>query len=70
MAMGFSAVLLYGAPTHQVGTYAVFRAVDVVIGGLIAAGVAKFVLPVVPQLTKRRGPCWPPCGGSCRHRAA
>ena len=55
MAMGFSAVLLYGAPTHQVGTYAVFRAVDVVIGGLIAAGVAKFVLPVVPQLTKRRG---------------
>lgn len=51
---GFAVVLLYGAPTNDVASYAVLRAVDVVIGGVLAALVARFVMPVRPRLTARR----------------
>lgn len=51
---GFAVVLLYGAPTDDVVPYAILRAVDVVIGGVLAALVARFVMPVKPRLAARR----------------
>jgi uncharacterized membrane protein YccC len=54
MASGFGVVLLYGVPDDQVLAYAGMRAIDVAIGGVIAAAVARFVFPVRPRLAQRR----------------
>ncbi len=54
MASAFGVVLLYGAPKDDVVGFAAARAIDVVIGGIIAALVARLVLPVRPRLEQRR----------------
>ncbi|MCB9411667.1 MAG: FUSC family protein [Actinobacteria bacterium] len=54
LAAAFAVVLLYGAPTEDYVRFAGLRAIDVVIGGVIAALVARFLLPVRPRLAKRR----------------
>ncbi len=54
MAAGFGVVLLYGAPTDKVVQYAGMRAVDVLIGGVLAALIARLVFPVRPRLAYRR----------------
>lgn len=50
----FAVVLFFGAPTNKVAEFAGMRALDVAIGGVIAAVVARVVLPVHANPALRR----------------
>lgn len=52
--IAFAIVLLFGAPTNKVLEFAGMRAMDVAIGGVLAAVVARIVLPVHANPAVRR----------------